>query len=244
MEITKELSELIGIIIGDGNIHYNQKTRKYYIEITGNLNERKFFAHISNLFKILINKPGNIRINRGLRLRVYNKEFVEFLIYNLELHYNKGKCYSVEIPNKIYKNNNYVSSCLRGIFDTDGSYFLADKGYRKDYPCIEISTCSANLSKQIIKILENKFRVKHRTEIKENLRNRQIISLNGEIETDKWFDLIGSSNPNKLNKYLKFKSSKYLNNAPPHKNISRGGSSVWETSNQKGYWPKSTRLKI
>ncbi len=146
MEITKELSELIGIIIGDGNIHYNQKTRKYYIEITGNLNERKFFAHISNLFKILINKPGNIRINRGLRLRVYNKEFVEFLIYNLELHYNKGKCYSVEIPNKIYKNNNYVSSCLRGIFDTDGSYFLADKGYRKDYPCIEISTCSANFS--------------------------------------------------------------------------------------------------
>jgi len=36
MKIKKELSELIGIIIGDGNIYYNKSKRVYYIEITGN----------------------------------------------------------------------------------------------------------------------------------------------------------------------------------------------------------------
>lgn len=216
MEITKELAELSGIIIGDGNIHYNKKTRKYFIEITGNPSkEKEFFKHISNLFKTILGKSGTIRFSqRGIRIRVYSKSFVEFLIFKLEMHYNFGKAYNTAIPKEILKNKNLLYHCLRGIFDTDGSYFLANKGYRKDYPCIEISTCSKNLAKQIKENLSKEFRVRTRVESKNKLdyNNRHIISLNGEKETQKWFNSIGSSNNYKLNKYKQFLTSKGLNN--------------------------------
>ena len=80
--MNKKLSELIGIIIGDGNICYIPKIRKYYIEITGNpKNEESYYDYISQLFFDIIGKSGTILFrNRGLRIRVYSKEFVEFLI--------------------------------------------------------------------------------------------------------------------------------------------------------------------
>ena len=37
-KLNNNLAELIGIIIGDGNIYYNQKVRKYYFDITGDPN--------------------------------------------------------------------------------------------------------------------------------------------------------------------------------------------------------------
>jgi len=214
MEITENLAELIGIIIGDGNIHYNKKTRKYYVEITGNpKKEEKYFKYISSIYKELIGKPGKIRISgRGLRIRVYSKKLVEFLIFKLKIHYNRGKSHRVEIPKEILKEKRLFYSCLKGIFDTDGSYFLANKGYRKDYPCIEISTCSIKLANQIREELSKKFRIKFRIETKKtySLGKKYILSLNGEEETKKWFNLIGSSNNNKLKKYKDFLITKDL----------------------------------
>ena len=211
MKITEELAELIGIIIGDGNIHYNRKTRKYYVEVTGNpKKEKEYFNYISSLYIKILGKPGTIRFaQRSIRIRVYSKKFVEFLIYKLNMHYNKGKAYKTEIPQRILKNKNLTYLCLKGIFDTDGSYFLSNKGYRKDYPCIEISTCSEKLTNQIKEKLEKEFRIKTRIEKKEK-NNRNILALYGENETNKWFSKIGSSNNYKLEKYNNFLTTKDL----------------------------------
>ena len=211
MKITKELAELIGIIIGDGNIHYNKKTRKYYAELTGNIEKEKiYYKYIPTIYQKLLNKPGNIRIHhRGLRLRVYSKEFIEFLIKDLNMHYNKEKAIYTRIPKQILNKKEFLYPCLKGIFDTDGSFFLADKKYRTDYPCIEISTCSIELAKQIKKILENEFRIKTRIEKKER-NNRHIIALYREKETEKWFLKIGSSNKYKKDKYNQFALTKDL----------------------------------
>ncbi len=208
MKITKELAELVGIIIGDGNIHYNLKTRKYYIEITGNPSEEKEYYHyISSLYMQLIKKPGRIRISGGgLRLRVYSKQFVEYLIKDLKMDYNKDKAFKTKIPNPILSKKNLFLLCLRGIFDTDGSFFLANKGYRTDYPCIEISTCSKTLANQIQRGLKTEFRIKIRKQIK---KRRHILSLNGDKETEKFFIKIGSSNYKK-EKYKKYLATKDL----------------------------------
>lgn len=216
MKITEELAELIGIIIGDGNIHHNKKTRKYYIEITGNKEkEINYFNYISDLCNKILGKSGTIRIcNDAIRIRIYSKKFVEFLIYELKMSYNQGKAYKTKIPNIILENKKFLPNCLRGIFDTDGTFFLANKGYRQDYPTLEISTCSENLAKQLEKTLNPEFRIKKRIQ-KNNkyiLGRRFILALNGEKETQKWFNLIGSSNNYKLNKYEQFLTSKGLNN--------------------------------
>lgn len=214
MKLTKDLAELIGIIIGDGNIYYNLKIKKYYIEITGNINkEKEYYKHISNLFFKTIRKKGTIRISgRGLRIRVYSKKFVEFLVKDLEIHHNKNKFYNVKIPKKIIENNFLLYDCLRGIFDTDGSFFLAKKSHRKDYPCIEISTCSIELAKQIKTSLEKEFKLRLRGKKSRDYHTNYVLSLNGENETQKWFSKIGSSNKYKKEKYEKFLMSKALNN--------------------------------
>ena len=77
----EKFAELIGIIIGDGNICYIPKIRKYYIEITGNPRlEARYYDHISRLSRYVMCKSGTISSrNRAIRIRVYGKDFVEFL---------------------------------------------------------------------------------------------------------------------------------------------------------------------
>lgn len=216
MIIKEELAELIGIIIGDGNIYCNRKIKKYCVEIMGNpKKEVEYFKYISKLFNSVLNKPGKIRIyERGIRIRVYNKNFVNYLTRELNMCYGVNKHSNTKIPSKILESK-YLRYCLRGIFDTNGTYFLSKKkGCKNKYPCIEITTCSEKIKKQIKSKLKINFRVKTRELRSESYTNGKVyrISLNGEKETEKWFNRIGSSNKNKLKAYFNFISSKALNN--------------------------------
>ena len=204
----KKLSELIGIIIGDGNVCYIPKIRKYYIEITGNpKNEGPYYDYISQLFLDLMGKTGTIFLrNRGLRIRVYSKEFVEFLINNIGLCFGAGKFWRVEMPGGIITSSkNVIYSCVRGIFDTDGTFFVSKKGL-KDYPSIEIVTCSRKLAIQLYGILGDEFRVNLRCRDCEKYTTGRayVISLYGFEQTKKWFEIIGSSNLAKSQKYQNF----------------------------------------
>lgn len=100
-KLSKELSELIGVIIGDGCIRYKPKLNQYYIEIVGDRKkEIEYYNHLTNIFKSKLNLNTFIKIReRGLRLKVYSKKFVEFLINDLNLPYNKNKSkiYSYQI---------------------------------------------------------------------------------------------------------------------------------------------------
>lgn len=204
MEISKELAELIGIIIGDGCLYYSKKFNKYYIEIVGDPKlDRNHFEYISTLVEKILNKKPTIVVrSKGLRLRFYSKEFLEFLINELKMPFGKIKGKTVKIPNKIVSFGwEFIKKCIRGIADTDGSLFLANKGYRKDYPTIEISSISKNLVYQLKKILEEKdFRIGLRKN--ENVPNTIYrLSINGEIMVKKWIEEIGFSNKRHYQKY-------------------------------------------
>jgi intein/homing endonuclease len=208
LDFMKKLAELVGVIIGDGNICYLKNLRKYYIEITGNpKSEGNYYEYLSCLFKDLIGKRGTLSLReRGLRLRVYSKKFVEYLIYRLGMWYGARKSYNIEIPEAIFNSSNdIIYSCLRGIFDTDGSFFVANKE-GKLYPCIEISTCSRILAIQISLILGDDFRVNFRIKTSNcYFKGRAfVVSIYGNKQIIKWFEIIGSSNPLTMDKYKNF----------------------------------------
>lgn len=209
MKLTKELAELIGIIIGDGNIYYNRRLRKYYFEITGHPNlDREYFSYISNLIYNLLDKKPSITIrDRGLRLRIYSKEFVEFLIKDLEMPYGRIKGEIIKIPKKI-KTWDLIKPCLRGIVDTDGSVFVAKKSRAPNYPSIEITTASIILANQIRnKLLKKGFRVakiwKYQPKNK-NYRLTYKVPLNGKENIKMWLKEIGFSNPYKLKRAINY----------------------------------------
>lgn len=209
MNVSNELAELVGIIIGDGNIY--RKLNKYRIGFTGDIiTDREYFEHIRRLIKKEWNKEARIFIGgRGLRIVINSKEACNFLINELKLPYGEGKGEKVIIPEFIAQDWNLVRHTIRGIVDTDGSVFVSKKPRIEKYPCIEITTTSMNLAIQLKKILEGKgFRV---NQIRTGLSKNSVlpinrIALNGKNQLIKWINEIGFSNPYKLeraNSYLK-----------------------------------------
>lgn len=205
MILNERIAELIGAIIGDGCIRYRPDLRHYYIEIVGDkVKEKDYFDYLANILKEELSLTAHIHtIGRGLRLKFYSKEFLEYLVHSLQMPCNKNKGMNVSIPSKIMENKDFLNSCLRGIFDTDGSVFFANKGYRKDYPTLEITTTSKNLCVQLVSALSNSFRVRSRKYTKDNFLTAYKVSLNGEKMVNKWFEEIGSSNQKHLERYNK-----------------------------------------
>ena len=206
-DLNEKLAELIGTIIGDGCIRYKPKMNQYYIEIVGDINKEKaYFNYLKNILNKELNLKAHIKIReRALRLKVYSKDFIEFLLFELKLPSNKEKCQNVFIPERIIKNKKLLNSCLRGIVDTDGSLFLAKKSHRSDYPSIEISTTSEKLAKQLKDTLSPRFRIGFRSHKRKNFFRLYVISLNGEKMVDEWVKEIGFSNIRNLERYQKLK---------------------------------------
>ena len=207
-KITPNFAELVGVIIGDGCIRYKPKINQYYIEIVGNKDhEKEYFLYLKNLIKKETNLNSFIKIKSNcIRLRIYSKKLVEYWIYYLNLPYNKIKGENIFIPEIIRSNTSLRNDCIRGITDTDGSLFLANKGYRNDYPTIEISTTSKKLAIQIKTILSKNFRIGFRKFKAQNYRMIYRISINGDKMVQKWVKLIGFSNTRNIKRYKKLKN--------------------------------------
>lgn len=109
--------------------------------------------------------------------------------------------YVAIIPDLIANALDLAKYTIRGLVDTDGSIFTADKPRCPDYPTIELNTVSYNLALQIRKILlDSGFRVANirRSWSKMSTTWTYKVPLNGIKNVEKWVDEIGFSNPYKL----------------------------------------------
>jgi len=206
--MSKELAEFVGVVIGDGSIRYKPDISQYYVEIAGNMYEEKdYYNYLRDLVLDVFNLKSHLFFRQGaIRLRVNSRKLVEFLVLELKMVPNKDKCKNVTIPEQIICDPRLLTQCLKGIVDTDGSLFLANKGYRKDYPSIELNTISMGLANQLKEILSTNFRIGFRSHKRGNYNRLYKISLNGDYMVDKWFNEIGFSNPKNLKKYKKLKN--------------------------------------
>ncbi|MBI4145910.1 LAGLIDADG family homing endonuclease [Candidatus Woesearchaeota archaeon] len=95
---------------------------------------------------------------------------------------------------------------MRGIVDTDGSIFVANKPRSPNYPSIEITTCSRKLAHQLKNILAHQgFRVANIWCDKPGKMSKlpcYKVPLNGRENVRKWLIEIGFSNPVKKMKAL------------------------------------------
>ncbi|MEM3154049.1 MAG: LAGLIDADG family homing endonuclease [Candidatus Woesearchaeota archaeon] len=200
----KDLPELIGIIIGDGNLSNVQK--HYRIGFTGDpVNDKEYFDYVKVLIKKVWKKSVRIFLGgRGLRIVVNSKTSFTEVTQQYGLPIGEGKCEKVVIPESIANDWNLVRHAIRGLVDTDGSIFVADKRGSPKYPSIEITTCSIRLAEQLRRILLSRgFRVANiwcdrpRTP---NSRPSYKVPLNGRANVIKWLQEIGFSNPIKRRK--------------------------------------------
>jgi len=147
-KLTEELSEDIGIHIGDGSMYKcNKKKTGYEFCYSANCKEKDHFERIINLKKKLYNlKKFRVRkINNELRL-LFNSKVIS-LFYNKVFGFPFGsKCKTVDIPPiiKNCKDDRIIIGCIRGILDTDFGLSLKHR-YGTIYPVLEGSFASKSL---------------------------------------------------------------------------------------------------
>ena len=126
-EKNENLAEFIGIMLGDGNIYVNEKYKAYQVKIVGDF--YKDFIYLNNYVKKLIINNFSIspifykrKRDNGLDIKLNSINLVKSLL-DLGLKSGDKIKNQVTIPDWIYKKEKYLVSCIRGLFDTDGSVY-------------------------------------------------------------------------------------------------------------------------
>lgn len=206
-EKSKELAEIIGIILGDGGVTdyqlkvtLNKETEPEYIEFVLALFEkifrtkcRKYYFHGTSKDKVC-----DITIN-GINL-------IKILIKLGIKKGNKTK-HQVGVPKWITENSKYSEACLRGLIDTDGGiYFHHHK--TNGFLCFNLGLCFTSHSTPLLNfvcqlLLKLGFHPK---------RGSKHIYLYQYNEIIKYFDIIGTNNSHnlkRLKQFVKQKKEKY-----------------------------------
>lgn len=206
MEITTKFAELIGIILGDGNIYINKKKSTYRITIVGHSsNDFEYLVyHVKNLVRELSGKSPSLwkyKNKKAIAISLCSKKFV-FEVLKVGL--KGGKKVEISIPPFILNSKKEIKAAfLRGLADTD--FWVTFKKNR--YPVIGGSTSSKKFAKQIVELLKE-FNIKASIDLR--LRKNSFskkpqfeIKIYGVPNFKKWIAQIGFNNPKHLKKVNK-----------------------------------------
>jgi len=191
--------------MGDGWLSTPIDRNKWIIGLCGNLKlDKKYIKYLISNVNELFNRKGFITHNEkgnSITFLFRHRLLFEFLTENMRFPIGKKKF--LIINKKIYiLGFEKIRYLLRGIFDTDGTFYLGKnrKGI-PSFPIIAIHMNQFELIKQIGDILINEgFKINYSD-------HGKMIRVHGKDQLKKWMNLIGSSNPKHINKIEKFLNS-------------------------------------
>ncbi len=201
-----EFLELYGALLGDGwlsTLHYPNKQKKHIwmAGISGHTTlDEKYHLYLKELIKKTLGREAVIKCKKdsnGRELLIYHKQFILFM--NKKFGFPVGLKNNLHIESGVAENWKKMKPIMRGIFDTDGCFYLDKAPNNKPYPCISITMYSPLLLKQIlVQLLKNNF--------KAYIYKNKLL-LKGSIQINKWMTEIGSSNPKHFIKYQRWKQN-------------------------------------
>ncbi len=151
---SKELAEIIGVMLGDGN-SWSGRRGYYYIRVAGNSKNDK--NYLINYVKPLFKKVFGIDMQV---LYYYNQNEIflhkgsKDLVFTFEkLGFPPGDKIKnkVKIPNWVFKSKSYLRACIRGLIDTDGCVCPITN---RNYPYIWFKSHNAELRNSFSKAMQ------------------------------------------------------------------------------------------
>ena len=122
LHYSHDLSELIGILLGDGHLTPTQLT------VTLGNKEQKYVNHVANLIKKVFEaNPKIVKTTKGYFVVYLGSTVIVKWLLAMGLTFNKVKS-QVGVPQWIFSRNDYAKGFLRGFFDTDGSVYKLKYG--------------------------------------------------------------------------------------------------------------------
>jgi intein/homing endonuclease len=199
-EKSKELAELIGIILGDGNI-WVKKGGYYYLTIVGDAKKDRNYLleYVRPLVKKLFKKEMHIREHKThneLFLYIGSKDIV-FTLAKFGLKSGDKVKNNVSIPSWIFESDEYIRACIRGLIDTDGSVCPITG---RNYPYIWFSSAIPNLRESFSKAMKQLGIRTSQWNIKQDRASD--IYIGSKEMIDKYLKTISFKNQRHLNKIL------------------------------------------
>ncbi len=204
MDLTEELAEVTGTLIGDGCLskyfaNFDKRWR-YEIAFTGSNDEYNYYRDfVQPVFEKYFGAKGRlfIRKDNSTRFHVLGKGAFDFFA---ELGIPIGeKSHSVFIPEKIMANPKLLVPCLRGIWDTDGSIYRRYPNQCKNHPrhYVNLKTMSLGMTSKVV--VENvkeclaKLSINSSNIIQDN-RGTYRLFISSQAEISKYIEKVGFRN--------------------------------------------------
>jgi len=195
----KDIAELCGIILGDGNLHKHANR----ITITGSLKDKEYHRKtVSRLFARNFHiKPifFEQKSKNAHYIQIESKEVMEFF---LDKGLARSPKINPKIPSFIFYRNDLIVCFLRGLFDTDGSIKFSKLNKDKNfYPRIRICAKESKMARDIGVLLK---RVGFNHSVWKDKRTKNTIfnyEISGKENTLGWFNLIQPKNPKQVRRY-------------------------------------------
>ncbi len=192
-----KLAELIGVILGDGGLSGNHQLIISFNSKT----DKEYSVFLGNILKELFSIDSYIRLRKncnGADIVVSSSNLIDFLLRQGLVAGSKVKN-QVDIPHWIYDKVAYQKACVRGLIDTDGSFYCHRYNSNgKNYSYLKL--CFASRSKPL---LNSVLRILRQFDFDAYLHGDQVFiySMSG---IKKYFEEIGTHNPKHSDKIIKF----------------------------------------
>jgi hypothetical protein len=194
---TRELAELIGILLGDGGIS------RYQIKITLHLkNDLAFSRYVVKLIEDLVGVKPSVHCREDcsvLNIEISRIGLVDYFTSSLGLKVGNKIRQKVNIPQWIMRKKEYRIACLRGLIDTDGTVIIHRYKSRDQFYVFKklgFTNRSFPLLKSVNNIL-NELKIKNRI-----TKDQYDVRIEAVADVRRYFDLVGSNNPKHLKRYL------------------------------------------
>jgi len=199
LEKSEELAELIGIILGDGEIKRDGSIRiSFDPKKDKNYHRRRTSTLIGNLL------ASNIGFESYKRFSFYNIAFVRYLEQDCGIKCGSKSKSNIGIPKWCLERKEFASAVLRGLFDTDGYFAYCGGSLEIMYGRF------SDKCKQLvddIKTALNFLEINHVTKHTKDGRYR--IRILNKKEVLKFFSIVGTSNIKHIIRFLLWRVSRY-----------------------------------
>lgn len=120
------LAELIGVILGDGNICKFPRTEA--LRIVGNSTHQGFVDRYTKLVEIVFDKKPHVakrKCSNAVNITIYEKNISK----RLKIPTGSKRNLQIIVPRWILIKEEYVCRYLRGLYESDGSYSVHEPTY-------------------------------------------------------------------------------------------------------------------
>lgn len=198
---SKKLAEFIGIVLGDGGINPFQVTISLH-----RVDDREYVGYVVKLIEELFHVTPALSFREAVCSVVVSRVKLVTFLKNMGLPIGSKVRHQVCVPSWITADDEYSRRCIRGLMDTDGSFYV-DKHRYKEKIYLNPALNFSNHSLPLLQFYKQKL---EKFGFSPTQTTPFGVFLRKEPQIAQYFKEIGSSNQKIIDRYLRYLQGKLI----------------------------------